>query len=46
MPFYPCGGGHNTMRINFSNATSENILEGIRRLGDVLSEMVGDKVAA
>lgn len=44
-PFYPCGGGHNTMRLNFSNATSENILEGISRLGDVLSEMVGDKVA-
>jgi 2-aminoadipate transaminase len=46
LPFYPSGGGHNTMRINFSNATPENIREGIRRLGLVMAEMVGKKVAA
>lgn len=34
-PFYPCGGGHNTMRLNFSNATPEKINEGIARLGVV-----------
>jgi 2-aminoadipate transaminase len=36
-PFYPDGGGRNTMRLNFSNATPENIHEGIYRLGQVLS---------
>jgi 2-aminoadipate transaminase len=30
--FHPTGGGHNTMRLNFSNATEEQIVEGIRRL--------------
>ena len=39
-PFYPCGGGQNTMRLNFSNATPEGIREGIARLGGVIaSEM-------
>jgi 2-aminoadipate transaminase len=41
-PFYPTGGGHNTMRINFSYATPEKIREGIARLGKVLSEMIGE----
>jgi 2-aminoadipate transaminase len=45
-PFYPCGGGHNTMRINFSNATPEMILEGISRLGDVLRDRIGRKIVA
>lgn len=44
-PFFPCGGGHNTMRINFSNATPEKIMEGISRLGNVLHELIGQKVA-
>ncbi len=44
-PFFPCGGGHNTMRINFSYATPEKIIEGISRLGNVLHEMIGQKVA-
>jgi 2-aminoadipate transaminase len=35
-PFYPCGGGENTMRLNFSNATPEAIRDGIARLGKVL----------
>ncbi|MCI0520236.1 MAG: PLP-dependent aminotransferase family protein [Chloroflexi bacterium] len=38
--FYANGGGHNTMRINFSNATPEKIQEGIARLGEVLHAMV------
>ena len=42
-PFFPCGGGHNTMRLNFSNATPEDIREGIARLGSVLAEMVEEK---
>jgi 2-aminoadipate transaminase len=35
-PFHPCGGGENTMRLNFSNATPDKIREGIARLGRVL----------
>jgi 2-aminoadipate transaminase len=42
-PFYPYGGGKNSMRINFSNASPENIREGIQRLGNVLAEMVDGK---
>jgi 2-aminoadipate transaminase len=34
--FYPCGGGENTMRLNFSNARPEMINEGIARLGRVI----------
>ena len=34
--FYPCGGGENTMRLNFSNAAPGQIREGIARLGEVL----------
>jgi len=33
-PFFPQGGGKNTMRLNFSNASPEKINEGINRLGD------------
>lgn len=42
-PFYPLGGGENTMRINFSNASPDNILLGISRLGNVLKSMLLDK---
>lgn len=38
--FFPCGGGENTMRLNFSNATPELIREGIYRLGRVLTEQM------
>ena len=34
--FHPCGGGQNTMRLNFSYACPERIREGIARLGQVL----------
>jgi 2-aminoadipate transaminase len=36
--FYPDGSGHHTMRLNFTMQTPENIEEGIRRLGILLSE--------
>ncbi len=36
--FHPDGSGDNTMRINFANATPENIVEGIKRLGKVLKK--------
>ena len=45
LPFYPCGGGHNTLRINFSYANSENIREGISRLSLVLTKMLGKEIA-
>jgi 2-aminoadipate transaminase len=44
-PFHAIGGGENTMRLNFSNASPEKIQEGISRLGQVLYEAVGDFVA-
>jgi 2-aminoadipate transaminase len=44
-PFFPRGGGENTMRLNFSFASEDRIQEGIRRLGNVLAERVGRKPA-
>jgi 2-aminoadipate transaminase len=35
-PFYPYGGGHNAMRLNFSYSTPDAIREGIARLGRLL----------
>ena len=35
-PFHPNGGGLNTMRMNFSNASEEGIREGMKRLSTVL----------
>jgi len=39
-PFHPCGGGHNTMRLNFSYSKSEKIQEGMVRLAGVLREFI------
>jgi len=39
--FYPLGGGHNTMRLNFSNARPEMIEEGIKRLANALRREFG-----
>ena len=39
--FYPDGGGRNTLRLNFSNASEENIVLGIERLGRLFKEAVG-----
>ena len=44
-PFHPDGGGKNTMRINFSNATHGEIQEGISRIGSAIGEKVGRQVA-
>jgi 2-aminoadipate transaminase len=38
-PFYVDGGGANTIRINFSNATEGNIREGIGRLARVIRQL-------
>ncbi len=34
--FYPDGSGHNTMRMNFSFSSKEQITEGVRRLAKVI----------
>ncbi len=34
--FYPNGGVDNTFRLNYSNMNEERIVEGIKRLGDIL----------
>ena len=44
-PFHPTGGGKNTMRINFSNATYEEIQVGIERLGSAIKEKLARQVA-
>jgi 2-aminoadipate transaminase len=38
--FYPNGEGNNTMRLNFTMQTPENITEGIRRLGEMLKAKI------
>ncbi len=37
-PFFANGGGDNCLRLNFSNATLEMIVEGIKRLGKLFKE--------
>jgi 2-aminoadipate transaminase len=39
--FFPDGSGSNTARLNFSNASLENLDEGIKRMGGVLRETSG-----
>jgi 2-aminoadipate transaminase len=34
--FHPAGGGHNTMRLNFSYSSDEEIREGIKRLAGLV----------
>ena len=36
--FHANGGGDETLRLNFTNSTPEQIEEGIKRLGKVFSE--------
>jgi 2-aminoadipate transaminase len=38
--FHPGGGGHNTMRLNFSCESDEVIKEGIARLGRVVTRQI------
>jgi len=42
--FHPNGGGHNTMRLNFSYSSPEVIREGMTRLGLLLKDLVQKKV--
>jgi len=43
--FFACGGGNNTMRLNFSNSSPQQIFEGIARLGKLLQMEIGEAVA-
>ncbi|MER3457439.1 MAG: aminotransferase [Chloroflexota bacterium] len=43
--FFALGGGHNTMRLNFSNACPERIEEGIRRLVRVVARQLEIKMS-
>jgi 2-aminoadipate transaminase len=45
-PFHPDGGGVNTMRLNFSNATPEKIEEAILRLSHVIINEMEQTVPA
>ena len=38
--FFPNGGNENTFRMNYSNMDEERIVEGVKRLGKVLREMM------
>lgn len=38
-PFYVDGGGQNTLRVNFSNATPDKIRTGVERLSAVIREL-------
>jgi len=38
--FFPNGGHENTFRVNYSNMSEERIVEGVKRLGEVLREAV------
>lgn len=40
-PFHLLGGGANTLRLNFTNATPDQIRLGIMRLGRVLHQVLG-----
>ena len=39
--FYPNGGGHSTLRLNFSFPSEEEIREGIRRLARLIRRETG-----
>jgi 2-aminoadipate transaminase len=38
--FYPNGGGENHFRMNYSCMPEDKIIEGVKRLGDVLKEEI------
>jgi 2-aminoadipate transaminase len=44
--FHATGGGANTMRLNFSYPTTDDIREGVTRLGLTLKEALHQKVGA
>lgn len=43
--FFPNGGNENTFRVNYSNMEDERIVEGVKRLGQVLREALEESKA-
>ena len=41
--FFPNGGKPNHFRLNYSNATEENLVIGIKRIGAVLTQVLAEK---
>ena len=41
--FYPNGGVYNTCRLNYSNMPEDKIIEGIKRMGEVLRAALSEK---
>lgn len=41
-PFYPNGGNANHFRMNYSNMPEDRIVEGVKRLGEALTEAVNN----
>ena len=41
--FYPYPGKENHFRLNYSNATEENLVIGIKRIGAVLTQVLAEK---
>ncbi len=41
-PFFPNGGGHNTMRLNYSFASNDQIRTGIERLSEVIKTIISE----
>jgi len=41
-PFFSDGTGQNTMRLNFTNSSEERIEEGIKRLANVMKQVLAD----
>ncbi len=41
--FYATGGGHNTMRLNFSYPSVDEIREGVRRIGEAIADLRGGR---
>lgn len=42
--FFPNGGHENTFRVNYSNMDDERIVEGVRRLGEVIREALKESL--
>ncbi|MDO7906633.1 PLP-dependent aminotransferase family protein [Paenibacillus sp. JX-17] len=40
-PFFPNGKGNHTLRLNYSNMNEDRIVEGMRRIGEVLRQQIG-----
>ena len=44
-PFFPSGDKQNYFRLNYSSSTEDKIVEGIKRLGNVLKEALNENLA-